>query len=80
MFFSSVNEKICCGPRLRQIRDANERANVVLGAQFRRKSHKPVAPPRRQHQIRSARRQLPRQIAVPIPALAPVISAHFPCQ
>ena len=61
ILFFGERKNLLRAERLRQVRDANERADVVLGAQFRREAHEPVAPPRRQHQIRSARRQFPRQ-------------------
>ncbi len=65
---------------LRQIRDADERADVMLAAQFRREADEPVAPPRRQHQGLCLPPPVPAPVAVPIPALAPVINAHLPCQ
>ena len=61
VFFFGKRKNLLRAERLRQVRNADERADVMLGAQFRREAREPVAPPRRQHQIRSARRQFPRQ-------------------
>ena len=60
LFFGEL-KNLLRAERLRQVRDADERADVMLGAQFRREADEPVAPPRRQHKIRASRRQFPRQ-------------------
>ena len=61
VLFFGERKNLLRAERLRQVRDADERADVVLGAQFRREADEPVAPARGQHQICSARRQFPRQ-------------------